>query len=161
MIPNSKEVNECHNIDIIELRDYVDKYVRVSIKGGKVFEGVMYTVDPVSGCVVLVNRPTNSFDLIFGHAVDKIVVLKDTGEKLTLFDNPQASQKIDSPKKDAMMKLKNWLLQNRIPVVEVGTELKLGDMLTIVPPYNSDCCLSTNEIVLDNVQRLIQSMPTE
>ncbi|BET03330.1 Gem (Nuclear organelle) associated protein 6 [Nesidiocoris tenuis] len=165
MIPSGKDINRCLNIDIVELRDYVDKYVRVSIKGGKTFEGVLYTVDPVSGCAVLFNKVQNSFEFVFGHAVDKIDVLSQTEEKLSLFEPSPYSQSIqsshDNQQTNSLSKLKSWLLRNRIPVEQVGNELKLGDVLTIIPPYNSNCCLSTNEIVLANVQRLIKSMPSD
>jgi gem associated protein 6 len=53
------------------------------------------------------------------------------------------------------------LLKNRLPVEINGELLNVAEALVIQPPYGSENCVSTNEIILGKIQGLIKNMPAD
>lgn len=155
-----------------ELVHYVYKEVCVTSEEGSTHVGWVYTVDPVSQCVVLVNFDSNGsmtgLKVIMGHSVQNIVIVDDDSQKhKTELDSLfKPKQNSFSPEEISLRKdnLVSWLLRNRIPI-EISKEnsdmLVLSDALTIEPPYKPENCRSTNEIILDRVQALMKNMPEE
>ncbi|XP_006007834.1 gem-associated protein 6 [Latimeria chalumnae] len=151
----------------LEWRDYLNKEVKVAADGKHEYQGWVFTIDPVSGTIVLVNFLEDgkaSVSAIMGHAIQGVEVVNEgdtsmAGRLTSLFmptDNKSYSRVEVQQKKSS---LKVWLEKNRIPVTEQGEQqetLCVAGVLTIDPPYRPEDCRSSNEIILSRVQNLIQ-----
>ncbi|CAL1536881.1 unnamed protein product [Lymnaea stagnalis] len=159
--------------DSQEWMKLVNNEVRACTEDGQEFTGYVYTIDPVSECVVLVSpseesKPQNiSMKLLMGPSVRSIEVISGTTNMIkSQFEHlfrPVAEETFTNEEmKIRMQRLKSWLEQNRLPVATGGMDgqfLTIADALTIRPPYTENSCLSTNEIILSRIQGLIRSMP--
>lgn len=156
---------------------WVDHEVQVSTEDGEVHVGHVYTVDPVSESIVLINHadvsleasPRMSLKLLMGASVTDVKLISDGTEAVKHRFNHLFRPAVDTILNDEelnrrKMNLKSWLEKNRLPVALGGTGwqyLTVADALTIQPPYTEDSCISTNEIVLSRIQGLIKNMPDE
>ncbi|XP_005101201.2 gem-associated protein 6 [Aplysia californica] len=149
--------------------------VVIDTDDGMQHTGYVYTVDPVSECMVLISSrsgepvPSTEFSMkiILRSSVVKIKVSQepDDGVKKwfgSLFragvDEVLGEDELQARKE----KLKLWLEKNRFPVSVSGHDeqsLSISDALVVRPPYTEQSCLSTNEIILLRVQGLIKNMP--
>ncbi|XP_029285885.1 gem-associated protein 6 [Cottoperca gobio] len=145
---------------------YVNKQVKV--KAGKDEErcGWLLTVDPVSASLVLVNFKEEggaSVQVVMGHAVEEVEVLREaddeTTERLQTSFLPSKTRRLDPEElRKRRGGVRGWLEKNRIPVEEEGDELRVAGVLTITAPYGPEDCCSSNQIILDRIQKLIQSV---
>ncbi|XP_078100989.1 gem-associated protein 6 [Sander vitreus] len=148
---------------------YVNKQVKVKAGKDEEHRGWLLTVDPVSASLVLVNFQDQevgggraSVQVVMGHAVQEVQVLQEadqeTMERLQSSFLPPRSRPL-SPEQLRQRRagVRRWLEQNRVPVQEDGEELLVAGVLTITAPYGPEDCCSSNQIILDRVQRLIQS----
>lgn len=151
--------------------------VRVDTNDSKKHTGFVYTVDPVSQSLVLINSNDSngerihstdvSMKIILRASVKKIEVLHAADEDIkswfnTLF-RTECGEKLSAKDLDARKeKLKQWLEKNRIPVSvsQDQQSLSIFDALVIRPPYTAESCLSTNEIILLRIQGLVRNMPS-
>lgn len=120
----------------------------------------------MSCSVVLVNFTEEGgavVQLVMGHAVEVVEVLQEadeeTAERLQTCFLPSKTCRQDpeelTRRRDSV---RRWLEKNRVPVQEVGAELRVAGVLTITSPYGpSDCC-SSNQIILDRIQKLVQGL---
>ncbi|XP_076028201.1 gem-associated protein 6 [Genypterus blacodes] len=149
---------------------YVNKQVRVKTGKDEEQRGWMLTVDPVSASVVLVNFSEvggASVQVVMGHAVVEVQVLQEadrkTTEQLAAMFRPQPARSF-SPDELRRRKesVRRWLEKNRLPVEEEdddGEVLKVAAVLTIRAPYGGEDCRSSNEIILDRIQKLLETNP--
>ncbi|XP_006638616.1 gem-associated protein 6 [Lepisosteus oculatus] len=154
----------------LEWYEYLNKEVKVKVVEKQEYRGWVFTVDPVSGNVVLMNFEEDgktSIVAVMGHAVEAVEVLRDgddaVAERLRSVLMP-ARRQAYSGEELATRKasLRAWLEKNWVPVTEEGLEggkLCVAGVLTIDPPYGPEDCSSTNEIILSRVQSLIESNP--
>lgn len=175
----SDDQHEIFRRDPAELIQYVHCRVKVATIDGKQHIGWVYTIDPVSSTIVLMQyiidintkqlTRTNHAELILGHAVRSIEVL-ERGDLVLQADmdamfkfSGNANAICGEEMARRCERLQQWLEQNRVPVGKAENRPDVltigGDVLTIEPPYSVDSCLSTNEIILSRVQSLIKSMP--
>ena len=158
--------------DPIEWLQYVHKEVFVSTFRGTSHRGWVYTIDPVSQTIALVQFPGRNeieLEMVMGHAVTSIMVMDDNTEKHKktlekLFQAAEAKSISPEELKNRRAMVKSWLLKNRIPVSLTGENndvLCISDALFIEPPYGAQNCRSTNEIILGRVQGLIKNMPPD
>lgn len=143
---------------------YVHKHVKVKLGKDEEHRGWLVTVDPVSASLVLVNFTQRgaSVRVVMGHAVDEVEVLQEadqeTTELLRTYFLPLRTPKLDPEDlKRRRRCVRKWLEKNRLPVEEDGNELRVAGVLTITAPYGPEDCCSSNQIILDRIQRLIQS----
>ncbi|XP_046388622.1 gem-associated protein 6-like isoform X2 [Ischnura elegans] len=144
--------------DPVHLRKLVDCVVKVTSVDGKQSLGLVYTIDPVSNSVVLL-KTDGSAEVIVGHSVKHIEpsYCEITIPHLNILS--QEKEEVDGKVCEASrVKLKNWLLENRIPIEEEGDVLVVNNILKIYPPYGCDQCVCTNTVMLDKVHRLISQM---
>ena len=152
-------------------KDYIYKEVCVESIDGKKHVGWVYTIDPVSETIVLIRfREDKNVDLelILGHTAQTISIINDNTDSLHrdeldyMFRPRPVRQYSETEMNRRKEKLKNWLIQNRLPVIVTGKKdeiLTISDALYIEPPYGIDTCQSTNEIILGRIQDLISNMP--
>ncbi|XP_070684295.1 gem-associated protein 6 [Pempheris klunzingeri] len=144
---------------------YVNKQVKVKAGKDDEHRGWLLTVDPVSASLVLVNfREAGgaSVQVVMGHAVEDVEVLQEadaeTVERLqTPFLLPRTLKLDPDELRSRRGGVRRWLEQNRVPVTEEGDELIVAGVLTITAPYGPENCCSSNQIILDRIQKLIQS----
>ncbi|XP_047433712.1 gem-associated protein 6 [Mugil cephalus] len=145
---------------------YVHKQVKVKTGLDEELRGWLLTVDPVSASMVLVTFKEDgaSVRVVMGHAVEEVEVLQEadeeTAERLRTAFLPQNSPSLDPDevrtKRGTVLR---WLQQNRVPVEEDGDELRVAGVLTITAPFRPEDCCSSNQIILDRIQKLIQIQP--
>lgn len=165
---------ESHNIfvkDPDEWMQYVYKQVNVLLEDGTEYSGWVYTIDPVSECVVLMkfNEDKTEMDILNGSSVNSISIIDGNTEmykaKLDAMFRPKESFSLSEEELEKRKKrLKLWLIKNRLPVQLIGNNeeiLSISDALFIEPPYGADNCRSTNEIILGRIQGLIKNMPPD
>lgn len=152
---------------------------------GNKHEGWVYTIDPVSQSIVLLQHNnvddndnnseqilTINMNIIVGSSIDRIEQLS-----LELSKNSNVKylcNRLFRPKSSVGLgqeellkrreKLKCWLLKHRLPVQIGGSDgqsLVVADVLVIQSPFLEDNCLSTNEIILSKIRGLIKNMPDD
>lgn len=98
-----------------------------------------------------------------GHAVQEVEVLQEadqeTAERLQSVFLPSQPGTLDPEERRRRRKsVRQWLEKNRVPVVVEGEELKVAGVLTVFAPYRPEDCSSSNQIILDRIQRLLQTL---
>lgn len=119
---------------------------------------------PVSMVLVTFKEEGASVRVVMGHAVEEVEVLQEadeeTAERLRTAFLPQNSPSLDPDElKTRKGTVLRWLQQNRVPVEEDGDELRVAGVLTITAPFGPEDCCSSNQIILDRIQKLIQIQP--
>lgn len=105
-----------------------------------------------------------SVQVVMGHAVEEVEVLQEadeeTAERLQISFLPARTRIMDPEelrrRRGAVQRL---LEKNRVPVEEEGEKLKVAGVLIIAAPYGPEDCCSSNQIILDRIQKLIQIQP--
>nr|XP_020475872.1 gem-associated protein 6 [Monopterus albus] len=145
---------------------YVNKHVKVKAGKDEVLWGWLLTVDPVSASLVLMDFKEDggaSVQVVMGHAVEEVQIQQEADEETT--DRLQASflppktcglDPEDLRKRRGV--IQSWLEKNRVPVEEEDDKLRVAGVLTIRAPYGPEDCSSSNQIILDRIQRLIQNL---
>ncbi|KAL4612857.1 gem-associated protein 6 [Arapaima gigas] len=160
-------MNEWREKKPLQWRRYINNEVKVTAHEKQQYEGWVFTVDPVSASIVLVNFQETGrtfITVVMGHAVEAVEILTEGGremeERLTSLFQPAGHQGLSKEelqrRKDS---LRVWLEKNRIPVTEEGESLRVAGVLSVDPPYGPQDCSSSNEIILSRVQSLVQSNP--
>lgn len=154
-----------------EWMQYVYKQVNVLIEDGSECMGWVYTIDPVSECIVLMNfyDGGSEMKMINGSSVTSISIVDANTEtykaKLDAMFRPDEISSLSEEEIEKRKRLlKLWLIKNRLPVQLIGNNeeiLSVSDALFIEPPYGVDNCRSTNEIILGRIQGLIKNMPPD
>ena len=101
--------------------------------------------------------------VVMGHAVEQVQVLQEadeeTAERLkTSFLPPRTCCLEPEELRKRMGHVRSWLEKNQVPVEEEGDELRVAGVLTIRAPYKPEDCFSSNQIILDRIQNLIQKV---
>lgn len=122
---------------------------------------------PLCSLVLVDVRPKggSSVQVVMGHAVEDVQILqeadKETAAYLQTLFKPSRTCSTFHPEELRRRKQRiwTWLEKNHIPVVAEGDELRVAGVLTIRAPYRSEDCCSSNQIILDRIQRLMQNQP--
>ncbi|KAI4499606.1 hypothetical protein M0802_005176 [Mischocyttarus mexicanus] len=154
-----------HNIyknNPLLFKSYVGKEVKITADNGSLYTGIVYTVDPVSESVVLIQTKEDNnqnLQLVFGHAIKNIELTSTQVEtplsELFQFSNNRLSSSDIKKRKNIV---KEYLLKSRFPVVDTDDILYIEDSVSIKPPYDAEHCVSTNVIVLNRIQDILRSI---
>ncbi|KAG6801340.1 gem-associated protein 6-like [Apis mellifera caucasica] len=130
--------------------------VNILTEDNTMISGVVYTVDPVSESVVLLQGcQQNNLKIIFGHAIKNINICSNQSYELPeLFTNAPVNilQTTLEERKNAVIKL---LRENRFPVKEQNDILTIENILSIKPPYEPSDCICDNSIILRRIQSFL------
>ncbi|TKS67941.1 Echinoderm microtubule-associated protein-like 6 [Collichthys lucidus] len=101
-----------------------------------------------------------SVQVVMGHAVEEVEVLQEadeeTAERLQTSFLPPRTRMMDSEElRRRRGAVRGLLEKNRVPVEEEGEELKVAGVLIITAPYRPEDCCSSNQIILDRIQKLM------
>lgn len=159
-----------------ELRNFVGSFVEITLCEPKKLQGWVYTIDPVSYTVVIAKETEENSDnskpvvIVMAKAIKQINIVKTTKTQPEWF-NDFASKKKYEYTREELEKRKacvvEWLNKNRVPIVKNSPEdggessrsIQVIGGLVIEPPYDADSCQGTNEIVLERIRKLINTMP--
>ncbi|XP_032668756.1 gem-associated protein 6-like [Odontomachus brunneus] len=161
MTTPEEDANFSHKIyknDPILFNSYVGKEIKITMKDEDVHHGVVYTIDPVSESVVLLQpkkSTTYSLKIISGHSIKNMKVTSEEKKivpELFLPPSMKVSQATVIERKNT---IKQLLLENRFPIKEEGDILKIEDTVTIEPPYYPENCTCTNSIIFNRIQSIL------
>lgn len=104
--------------------------------------------------------------VVMGHAVEQVQILQaadqETAERLQACFLPPNIRRLSPEKlKRRRSQVGLWLRKNQVPVEEEGDHLRVARVLTIAAPYRPEDCCSSNQIILDRIQRLIRNLVLE
>lgn len=142
--------------------------MRVELSDKSFRIGWIYTKDPETGSVVLLDTALSRVVLVFGQNVTGVCAL--SSEEKERMQARAALDKLSERRPESHEQTKafetqralvlEWLERHRIPVCTEGYLLRItAGNVVIDPPYNAESCRGTNPIVLDRIQKLIRSMP--
>ncbi|XP_034174257.1 gem-associated protein 6 [Osmia lignaria lignaria] len=153
-----------HNIyknDPVLFKNYVGFKVNILTEDGTTSSGVVYTVDPVSESVVLLQDcQQDHLKIVFGHAIKNIEICMDKPCDLPeLFMNAPTNilRSTLEERKNAVIKI---LRENRFDVKEESDILTVENVLSIKPPYEPTDCICANSIILGRIQNLLSRIST-
>ncbi|XP_076816194.1 gem-associated protein 6-like [Clavelina lepadiformis] len=148
--------------DVSEKYTYVYSRVEVKTCDRKTTTGWVYTIDPITHSIVLLND-NQQLVTILGHAVREVLVkdmpnkdMKNRLDELLESKEPDHSPEVLEERKQ---KVVAWLLENRFPVKANGDIISVANALEIMPPYSASSCQTGNEVILNRIQRLLEAMP--
>ncbi|XP_053996463.1 gem-associated protein 6-like [Hylaeus anthracinus] len=161
MEDNSNWSHSIYKSDPLLFKSYIGMRVNISTVDGTTISGVVYTVDPVSESVVLLQTSQeNRLKIVFGHAIKNIKIDSDKPCKLPeLFINtprnlPQSSLE---ERRNVVIKM---LQKNRFSVKKEEDILTIENVLSIKPPYEPNDCICSNSIILGKIQNLLSRIQT-
>ncbi|XP_060814326.1 gem-associated protein 6-like [Bombus pascuorum] len=156
MEENSHFSHKIYKNDPLLFKSYVGKEVNISTEDNNTISGFVYTVDPVSESIVLLQGcQQNNLKIVFGHAIKNIEISPNQLCELPqLFMNAPTSilRSTVEKRKSAVIKL---LQENRFPVKEQNDILTIENVLSIKPPYEPADCICDNSIILGRIQNLL------
>ncbi|XP_015600758.1 gem-associated protein 6-like [Cephus cinctus] len=148
--------------DPLLFKSYVNKKVIIITQDKNTHTGIVYTIDPVSESVVLLNPGVDDkmqMKIIIGHAIKDIIESSEPNPspipELFLAPSVKLPASVVSAKKE---KIKKFLLENRFPVLEDKEILQIEGVLSIEPPYGLEQCICNNEIILARIQSLLSDL---
>lgn len=165
MSATKEELRFSHNVfknDPLLYKSYVGNEVNVTTETGEICSGIVYTVDPVSESVVLIQLGEKMrLKLILGHAIKNVEVTKKCDLELPeLFMNLQLKKMSRSTIEERKRTVKELFAKNRLQVKENKDVLTVENVATINPPYEPENCMSSNSIVLARIQALLSQIQT-
>lgn len=113
-------------------------------------------------CFSIVLYLDGQLTTVIGRAVSSVTILEKPTEKMKfLLDSLFKEKTVDNVAclKKLKDKLVLWLQQNRFPVEVVEDKILVANVLEILPPYTSQTCHTSNEIILGRIQKLIDTLP--
>ncbi|KAG7175817.1 gem-associated protein 6-like [Homarus americanus] len=130
--------------------------------------GWVYTIDPVSESVILVefdDKDGKEVIILSGYNVENVKVINSNppeGLASTignLFKKEQvhySNQELTARRESLCV----WLAENRVPyTVREDMGIQVLQVAVISQPYEPESVQCTNEVVLDKVMKLVQQMP--
>jgi len=153
----------------------------VHLLDGSRVTGRVYTVDPITASVVLIEfdgakNPT-MLQVLPGDSIKSISELEMTNEAeastsealnawmgglfggSTEVGGGQADAQALERRREA---LSAWFTRNHIPVTSnANGSLSIFDAVRIVTPYTAEQCYCDNALVLNKVRKLVEAMPTD
>lgn len=148
--------HKIYKSDPLSFKNYVGLKVNILTEDGTTSSGIVYTVDPVSESVVLLQGcQQNHLKIVFGHAIKNVEICTDKLYELPeLFTTTPTnlSRSAVERRKNAVIKI---LRENRFGVKEENDIITVENILSIRAPYESINCICANSIILGRIQNLL------
>ncbi|CAG9814440.1 unnamed protein product [Phaedon cochleariae] len=148
--------------DPIYMKSLVGREVEIETVDKKIHRGTVYVIDPIFKTVVLHTnfRSEEEFQTVFilRHAIES---LKTTSEVVKESYLKEPAEKQVASHINQKKLVTKWLKHMQIDVQESGDYLKIDDHLVIVPPYGPENCICNNTLILEQIQKLLKSLPEE
>ncbi|KAK0089722.1 hypothetical protein PV325_005869 [Microctonus aethiopoides] len=155
--------HKIYNNDPLLLKSYINKQTQITTEDSTIHQGILYTVDPVSESVVLIERENEKFHakVIVGHSIKNIQVISNSALHLPQFFSISHHSMTDAELSIRRVEIKKLFTHNRFPVTENNDVLEIEGMLFIEPPYNLENCICTNPIILNRVYDILSQLNIE
>ena len=150
---------------------YLYKKVSIVTDNNEEHEGWVFTIDPVSQNIALVqfyDDRTQIFLIMHDSMLTKTVLADGDPTiraKLDALFRPKSEDMVSEEELCSRKKMLTvWLRKNHLPVEETGPKqeiLSVANALVINPPYEESSCHSINEIILGRIQSLVKNMPRD
>ncbi|CAD6211896.1 GSCOCG00003887001-RA-CDS [Cotesia congregata] len=139
-------------------KSYINKHVIITADDSSVHQGIVYTVDPVSESVILLEpAEEGKFNgkIIIGHSIRNIEISTNPGIDLPdLF--PANEKKLTAAElNERREKIKERLAINLFNPVDNNGVLEIQGVFSIEPPYERENCVCTNPIVMSRLLGII------
>lgn len=158
-----------------QLRNYVGCFVRLNLCESGELQGWVYTIDPVSYSVIIAAETeekhidSKPIVIVMAKAIKQLQVVETTNAQpgwLNNFATKKKHEYTNEELKKRKASVVEWLNKNRVPIVENSKDGESENVhviggLVIEPPYEVESCQGTNEIVLERIRKLINSMPKD
>ncbi|XP_050710333.1 gem-associated protein 6-like [Eriocheir sinensis] len=153
--------------DPVHQHSLIHRRVTVTTTDLKEHTGWVYTIDPVSESVILVNfnGEEKEVNIVWGYNVKSVTPLESTPP-------PGLAEAVDSIFRKEQVHYSNqeltarreslcvWLAENRVPyTVKDDMSIQVLQVALIRTPYDAGAVECHNEVVLDKVMRLVQQAP--
>jgi len=155
----SNFLHKIYTNDPVLFKSYVNKRVKITTDDGNVHTGIVYTVDPVSESIVIMEPVEGEekmrMKIIMRPAIKTVECSHDREIVLPeMFVAPPVHYTEEDliKRKNAIIKL---LADNRFPVTEEEGVLLIEDTVRIEPPYKTENCICLNSIILNRMQALL------
>ncbi|XP_034936567.1 gem-associated protein 6-like [Chelonus insularis] len=144
--------------DPLLFKSYLNKFVTVTTNNLNVYNGFVYTVDPVSESIVLFEScGDNEFKakIIMGHCIKIIEITSEQTLNLPTINlpNKKMTEAQLAVKREA---IKKKLTENCLPVIDEGDGIiEIKGMVFIEPPYELENCFCDNPIILNRINNIL------
>ncbi|XP_068225491.1 gem-associated protein 6-like isoform X2 [Palaemon carinicauda] len=154
--------------DSVQQLALIHTRVEISTKNKQTHVGWVYTIDPVSESVILVdlaNENTAEVKFVSGYNISHLEILEDkpppglgdTIDRLFMKKQVNYSNREIVERRESLCV---WLAGNRVPyTIKDDMSIEVLQTAVIAPPYEPGSIQCTNEVVLDKVMKLVQQMP--
>uniref|UniRef100_A0A1B6D1D7 AD domain-containing protein n=1 Tax=Clastoptera arizonana TaxID=38151 RepID=A0A1B6D1D7_9HEMI len=153
----SREVNP------IQLRSYINKEIKLTLINGKEYVGVLFTIDPITKCVVLILQENKKEYPVFvpKDSIKKVVltgaadVVKKTQIE-ELLKPTELSEEELLKNRESILRLLSSYLPNE-PIIEEENKIIVvrNPHLKIIPPYGLEDISTDNPIILERFKRFL------
>lgn len=148
--------------DTESLHSYVYKKIEIIMNNKSSYSGWVYTIDPESKTVVLLDIDSHSIELVTSHSIKGIRILNsDTNSKKDEIDELIKMKKTNENSKKKLRKIEDvisYFNRHRIPVQREGDKLLVAGIVNVSSPYTEDDCESTNPMALANIQKFLNEI---
>ncbi|CAF0923133.1 unnamed protein product [Didymodactylos carnosus] len=177
---NSYPLHEIYSFDVERYYELLNLLVEINCIGGRQYRGRLYTVDPVTQCLVLFEIDDNNnsahVHIIMHPDIIELIIIDDTPISSAIYDLYLKSKKtnaitdqvtsLNTINADAISerlnKVRTYLTSKRIPFQEKTENqlisLVIHNVVNILPPYTSESVIGTNEIVLSRIKNIIKQI---
>ncbi|CAD5118965.1 DgyrCDS7636 [Dimorphilus gyrociliatus] len=160
-IPLSNDEFKSLKTDPESLHSYVYKEIEIIMNNKSKYTGWVYTIDPESFTIVLVNFEDNSIELITSHSIQGIrIINNDSSVKKQELDD-LVKKKFGSEKERKQSRniedVIKYFNQLRIPVERQGNILLVAGIVNVTSPFTENDCVSTNPMALANIQKFLSN----
>lgn len=145
-----------HN-DPLYMKSLIGKTVTVETKN-YTKTGIVHVIDPIYKTLVLriQTEEGKQFSIFPHHAIKSLEIISSEIQEEII---PKETLEDFSAKKE---QLKRWLQKIFVMFEECGDHIKIGQHVTVVPPYNPQTSIICNStVILENIQRVLSLMPDD
>nr|CAB3248762.1 gem-associated protein 6-like [Phallusia mammillata] len=146
-------------VHVTFLKQFLNKKIIISLFDKSEIGGWVYTIDVLTKSVVLLQEQRLTF--VHGHAIECVVICEETDVKPPIFEeifkeNQPLLKKYEI--EDRKIRLCRWFETNMLPVKVLDEKLVVAGSVEVLPPYNEHSCVTSNQIILTRIQKLISQM---
>ncbi|EDO31592.1 predicted protein [Nematostella vectensis] len=160
------DIEHCNWLDISleTFTNFTEKPVKILLSDNRTIEGWVFCVDPVSKSVILSQNTEGAWSnsVVLGHAIKHMEIQQELEYQKPDFEKLYPYRQLEANGHDLEKRKSNvvrWLEKNRLSVTVEDELVCVLGVLCIEPPYNQESCRSSNVIILQRIQKLIQNMP--
>ncbi|CAF2542152.1 unnamed protein product [Rotaria sp. Silwood2] len=161
-------LNEAFHFDVDTYATLIDNRVQIECAGERNYSGRVYTVDPLTQSIVLIDDTSNRVHIVLRPDIIQLKILdrniSHQANKDPFLPSNSTTDNQDESIGDRLGKIRRFLSSKRIPFQEKFEEnnsitiLIQNGIVQINAPYTYENILGTNEIVLSRIKLLLKQI---